>query len=58
MKNNNITSAVLRLEHPETMKATPALNLNSTYVLKARDKLPKTGDSGPWKARDKYFADY
>ncbi|OCL13695.1 monooxygenase flavin-binding family protein-like protein [Glonium stellatum] len=58
MKDNNITSAVPRVEYPETMKAAPALNLNSTYIVKARHKLPKTGNSGPWKTRDNYFSDY
>ncbi|OCK85368.1 monooxygenase flavin-binding family protein-like protein [Lepidopterella palustris CBS 459.81] len=58
MKTNKITSAVPRLEHPEQMKSAPALNLNSTYIKAARDKLPKTGDSGPWLTRQNYFKDY
>lgn len=39
------------------MKTSPFLNLNSTYVLKATDSLPKTGDTGPWKMRRNYFLD-
>lgn len=34
------------------------LNLNSTYVKKAVDFLPKTGDRGPWRARSNYYFDF
>jgi cation diffusion facilitator CzcD-associated flavoprotein CzcO len=39
------------------MKATSVLDLNSTYVEKAKGVLPKAGDRGPWKARSNYFRD-
>ncbi|KAF2703483.1 FAD/NAD(P)-binding domain-containing protein [Pleomassaria siparia CBS 279.74] len=39
------------------MKETSVLNLNSTYILKAVDHVPKAGDRGPWKVRSNYFKD-
>jgi cation diffusion facilitator CzcD-associated flavoprotein CzcO len=39
------------------MKTSSFLNLNSTYVQKATDSLPKTGDTGPWKMRRNYYFD-
>ncbi|KAJ1585399.1 hypothetical protein NDA15_005841 [Ustilago hordei] len=35
----------------------PLLNLNSTYVKKAKSELPKAATSGPWKARTNYWYD-
>lgn len=40
------------------IRTSPYLNLNSTYVRKAMDQLPKSGDRGPWKARRNYYFDY
>ncbi|KAJ5385700.1 hypothetical protein N7509_008241 [Penicillium cosmopolitanum] len=39
------------------MKTSSFLNLNSTYVTKAAESLPKTGDVGPWKVRRNYYFD-
>ncbi|KAJ5915254.1 hypothetical protein N7454_011149 [Penicillium verhagenii] len=39
------------------MKTGSYLNLNSTYVTKAAEFLPKTGDIGPWKTRRNYYID-
>jgi hypothetical protein len=39
------------------MKEMKLLDLNSTYVEKAKGILPKTGDRGPWQPRSSYFAD-
>ncbi len=33
------------------------LNLNSGYVERARDRLPKLGPSDPWRAHHNYFID-
>ena len=57
MEKQGVSSAAPRLEHPETLKKMPVLNLNSTYVMRALDRMPKAGDKGPWKARDNYFTD-
>lgn len=39
------------------MQETKLLKLSSTYITKAKDVVPKTGDMGPWKARSYYFKD-
>lgn len=58
MKKAGQTSAVPRLDDSAAeMKSAPVLNLNSTYIKSAMDKLPKTGDKGPWVRRDNYFSD-
>ena len=41
----------------EKMRETPLLGLTSTYIKKAKDVVPKTGDMGPWQARSYYFKD-
>jgi cation diffusion facilitator CzcD-associated flavoprotein CzcO len=58
MKANNISSAIPRAQHPESMKVRSVFNLNSTYVQRASSKLPMCSDSGPWKPRDNYFSDF
>ncbi|KAF1811770.1 monooxygenase flavin-binding family protein-like protein [Eremomyces bilateralis CBS 781.70] len=58
MKKDGATSVVPRVPHPEKMTQTPVLNLNSTYVVRAMERLPKVGNSGPWKPRENYFVDY
>lgn len=39
------------------MKERPLLNLNSTYVTKAKGDLPKAGDRGPWLPKSMYLLD-
>jgi len=39
------------------MKEMPMLRLQSTYVQKAKDALPKAGDGPQWRARSSYFKD-
>ncbi|KAK7510310.1 monooxygenase flavin-binding family protein-like protein [Phyllosticta citriasiana] len=41
-----------------TMEKRPTFNLNSTYVKKAADRLPMTGNRGPWVARSSYYRDF
>lgn len=57
MKAQNFTAAIPRLEHPESMKAVPALNITSTYIARGKGELPKTGDKAPWLPRTTYFSD-
>ncbi|MCJ1459425.1 hypothetical protein MMC28_009803 [Mycoblastus sanguinarius] len=57
MRDKGITTAVPRMEHPERMKSIPALNITSTYIVKGRKELPRTGDKAPWKPRTLYFSD-
>jgi cation diffusion facilitator CzcD-associated flavoprotein CzcO len=58
MEKNNQSSAVPRLPQGTCMKAMPIMNLSSTYVEKAKDRLPLAGDVAPWNSRDNYLTDY
>jgi cation diffusion facilitator CzcD-associated flavoprotein CzcO len=58
MRSHGFVSAVPKLDHPETVKSVPVLNLKSTYIMKAAGTLPKSGDSGPWRPRANYFTDH
>lgn len=40
-----------------SLKAEPFLNLNSGYILRAADRLPKQGDRAPWRNPQSYFRD-
>lgn len=41
----------------KTMKEGDVLRLNSTYIAKGRDAVPKAGDSGQWIPRSSYLRD-
>lgn len=56
-KKHGFTSAVPRLEDPDSVKEVQVLNLNSTYVVRAKGDLPKAGDKAPWLPRSTYFTD-
>lgn len=57
MKETGQTSAVPRVDPKEDISIRPVLALNSTYVMRARHKMPKAGDKGPWQIRSSYFSD-
>ncbi|QSZ32383.1 hypothetical protein DSL72_001957 [Monilinia vaccinii-corymbosi] len=57
MRENTFSSTVPKI-HNDEMKPTPLLNLSSTYVEKAKGRLPLAGDRGPWKPRQNYLVDY
>lgn len=62
MNSQNIASATPTvdpelLEGPNAMKIENPMNLNSTYLEKAKGNLPQAGDRGPWKVRKNYFRD-
>ncbi len=40
-----------------TLKPEPFLNLNSGYILRAAERLPKQGDKAPWRNPQSYFRD-
>jgi len=42
---------------PAALQAVPLLNLNSGYVLRMADRLPKQGHKKPWLIRQNYFWD-
>lgn len=39
------------------LKPEPFLNLNSGYILRAADRLPKQGSKAPWRNPQSYFRD-
>ncbi|KAF2761652.1 putative flavin-binding monooxygenase [Pseudovirgaria hyperparasitica] len=45
------------LEGPAALKPSSPMNLNSTYLEKAKGLLPSAGDRGPWKVRKNYILD-
>jgi cation diffusion facilitator CzcD-associated flavoprotein CzcO len=38
--------------------STPLLNLNSSYIYRAKDILPNQGDKAPWRVYQNYLLDY
>ncbi|KUJ18945.1 monooxygenase flavin-binding family protein-like protein [Mollisia scopiformis] len=58
MDRDGQTSVVPTLESSKGMKDCSVLNLNSTYIDKAKGELPKASNVGPWQPRSNYFADY
>lgn len=57
MKSDNFTQAMPKVDGLNKLKDMSALNLNSTYVVKAEGALPKAGDRAPWLPRSHYFRD-
>jgi hypothetical protein len=53
-----MTSATPRVGKGEKLSVNPVLNLNSTYIEKAKGLLPKAGDAGPWRPRNNYLTDH
>ncbi|EEP76167.1 predicted protein [Uncinocarpus reesii 1704] len=51
-------AAVARPSLDTPLKTVPLLNISSTYITRAADDLPKTGNKGPWKPRVNYYMDY
>ncbi len=56
MEANGLKSCTPRLNDP-TVIPEPALDFNSTYVLRALDQLPKQGSKLPWKLHQNYVRD-
>lgn len=59
MQKDGNTVAVPRMgeEERSKMKLLPTLALSSTYVEKAKDALPMTGDGAQWRPRGSYITD-
>jgi len=45
------------VDESKKMKEMQYLRLSSTYVMRAKDVLPKAGDSPQWRGRTTYFRD-
>lgn len=57
LQKNNLTSVAPKVGPKDNLKPQSMLNLNSTYVEKAKGVLPSAGDKGPWLPRASYFTD-
>lgn len=58
MKTHSMVSAVPRLQEKDKyMHRVSMLNLNSTYIQRAKHDLPCSGDKSPWLPRSNYFND-
>lgn len=58
MQKNGQSSVVPRVPENSGMKPQQVLNLNSTYIVKAKGLLPKAGDKAPFLPRENYMTDY
>lgn len=57
MGRNNMSSAMPYATSPSSLGGGPILNLNSTYIEKAKGYLPQVGSYGPWKRRSHWLKD-
>lgn len=59
MKKEGVVEVIPQRTEKEkqTMKESNLLRLNSTYVTKGKNMLPKAGDSGQWLPRSNYIRD-
>lgn len=57
MRNHGLAAVGARLDPREVMNSVPALNITSTYVVRGKNKLPRTGDKAPWRPRSTYLWD-
>lgn len=61
LDKNNFTSAVPRTPINKNLirdpNATGVMGLNSTYILSALHRLPRSGDTAPWAGRGNYLQD-
>lgn len=57
MDKNFMSSAAAYMVDSESMEGEPILNLNSTYIEKAKKYLPQVGNMGPWKRRSHWLKD-
>jgi cation diffusion facilitator CzcD-associated flavoprotein CzcO len=57
LEKNKMSSVAPKISENENLKGQSMLNLNSTYIEKAKGKLPKAGNKGPWLPRSNYLTD-
>lgn len=59
LDRDGAAAAVPRLNEKEqsAMKEMPMLNLQSTYIQRGKDAMPKAGDGAQWRARTYYLRD-
>ncbi len=56
MNEHGFTNCTPRLNDPLVTKE-PALDFNSSYVLRALDEIPSQGSKHPWRLHQNYFKD-
>lgn len=57
MREKKLKSATPTIPAGETVEDAPLLAINSTYVIKALNDVPKAGNKGVWRARQNYITD-
>lgn len=57
MRRRNAVAAVPRVEDPSALTPKTLMDLNSTYLEKARSLMPKTAAQYPWRPRGSYYVD-
>ncbi|KAJ9202175.1 hypothetical protein DTO164E3_3104 [Paecilomyces variotii] len=57
MESKGASAVVPKVQPGEKLEDRPLLNLKSTYLTSAPQKLPKAADKAPWLARDNYISD-
>ena len=51
-------AALKVMVNENTLKPLPLLNLNSNYIHRSANMLPKQGDKIPWRLYQNYLLDY
>jgi len=57
LERNGHRAAVPVLSKSAQMNSLPLLDLNSTYLTRAQESLPKATQQRPWVSRTDYFSD-
>lgn len=59
-EKRGVHCVIPELQTRDSVKEVPWLNLSSNYILRAtrERRLPKGGDTAPWKPRSSYIQDY
>ncbi|KAK0551452.1 hypothetical protein OC846_002019 [Tilletia horrida] len=57
LDDNRKTYVVPKCTNRSSLKERPLLALSSTYVVNAKDALPKSADKGVWKMKSNYWVD-
>lgn len=59
-QKRGVHCVIPELQPRDSVKEVPWLNLSSNYILRAtrERRLPKGGDTAPWKPRSSYIQDY
>ena len=57
MRATGLRQCTPRNDDP-TVEPAPLLNLNSGYITRAADRMPKQGSKFPWRTYQSYLRDY